>query len=265
MSLRREADAQYVTTNPLQVRIETHQRYSERQIDLNRLGRQALELSGSESILDVGCGPGEFIASLRTAGHRGRLVGFDRSAAMIAAAPARERDAEWLVGDVEHLPFEDAEFTRVAARHMLYYVADIAAALAELARVTSDNGVFLATTNAVETTPRISDLYLDLLLAFGCPVQRHAEGEFHTEDAVRLLSEVWNNVEETIIDNAFVFTTPEPIVRYVATLLPSVEGVDDELLAAMIAWLEREATTRLHALGGVWRDPKIVGLYICRH
>jgi hypothetical protein len=129
--------------------------------------------------------------------------------------------------------------------------------------VTATDGLFVATTNAARSTPLIDDLYLDLLVSFGLPPKQHAAGEFHTENAVESLRVVWPHVEETILDNAFVFMSPEPIVRYVATLLPSVEGADDVMQREMMVWLEREAGSRLRALGGTWRDPKIVGLYRC--
>ena len=64
MVLRREAEQQYLTTDPLKIRIETHQRYSERQIDLDVVSTEAFRLSGDESVLDVGCGPGAFLSHL---------------------------------------------------------------------------------------------------------------------------------------------------------------------------------------------------------
>lgn len=264
MSLRREAEQQYLTADPLKVRIETHQRYSERLIDLDVVCTNALVLNRGEAVLDVGCGPGLFMSHLRREGHDGRLVGLDRSQAMIAEASVRDSSVEWVVGDVEQLPFADGEFERVSARHMLYYVDHLQSALRELARVTAPNGLFVATTNAARSAPLIDDLFLDVLSAFGLPPKQHAAGEFHTENAVAALNAVWPHVDETNLDNAFVFTAPEPIVRYVATLLPSVDGADETMRGEMIAWLEREAESRLRALGGTWRDPKIVGLYCCR-
>jgi ubiquinone/menaquinone biosynthesis C-methylase UbiE len=263
VSLRHEAEQQYLTTDPAKVRIETHLRYSERLIDLDAVCTNALALNGDETILDVGCGPGTFLSHLRDRGHTGRLVGLDRSEAMISEAVARSEEIEWVVGDVGRLPFSDGEFDRVSARHMLYYVDDLQTALRELSRLTVDDGLFLATTNASRSTPMIDDLFLDMLDAFGLPPKRHAAGEFHTENALAALTAVWRHVEETILDNAFIFTTPEPIVRYVATLLHSIDGADATMQANMLRWLEHEAKSRLIANGGSWRDPKIVSLYIC--
>jgi ubiquinone/menaquinone biosynthesis C-methylase UbiE len=225
---------------------------------------EAMAPGGSEAVLDAGCGSGTFLSFLRQQGHLGRLVGLDRSEAMIAEASARDAAVTWLVGDVERLPFADGEFERVAARHMLYYVDHVRIALRELERVTARDGLFLATTNAAGSTPLIDALYLDCLRAFGLPVRQHAAGEFHTESAAELSGNVWPRVDETIFDNALVVIEPEPIVRYVVSLLPSVECADPATLAAMLAWLGHEAGARLRALGGTWRDPKVNGLYVCR-
>ncbi|HEV8638260.1 MAG TPA: class I SAM-dependent methyltransferase, partial [Chloroflexota bacterium] len=110
--------AQYADSDPLRARIETHQRHSERQLDLDALCHRLLGFGGDESLLDVGCGPGLFLTYLRRAGHRGRLVGLDQSPGMIAEAGGG------LVGDAQALPFADAAFDAVSARHMLYHVPD---------------------------------------------------------------------------------------------------------------------------------------------
>lgn len=55
------------------------------------------------SILDLGCGYGDFLSFLRAHGHRGRYVGYDISASMVEAARARHGegpDRAFLVGAV---------------------------------------------------------------------------------------------------------------------------------------------------------------------
>jgi SAM-dependent methyltransferase len=47
-----------------------------------------LEHDPEASVLDLGCGYGDFLPFLRAAGHRGRFVGYDISAAMVDAARA---------------------------------------------------------------------------------------------------------------------------------------------------------------------------------
>src|SRR4029079_11531991 len=131
MSERAEALKQYQSSAPFKVRRDTHRLYSEREVDLDAESARALGVTGVESLLDVGCGPGGFLRYLRGRDHQGRLVAFDQSDAMLAEALAH---AAGVQGNAEHLPFRDATFDAVSARHMLYHVPDIPAAVRELGR-----------------------------------------------------------------------------------------------------------------------------------
>src|SRR5215216_1965543 len=84
---------QYATSDPLTTRLDTHRRYSERDVDLDAECAALMHLDGGESILDVGSGPGRFEAHLRARGHAGRLVCVDQSRAMVAEASATLRAA----------------------------------------------------------------------------------------------------------------------------------------------------------------------------
>ncbi|MGI8858151.1 MAG: class I SAM-dependent methyltransferase [Thermomicrobiales bacterium] len=262
-----EVRQQYQTTDPLRTRIETHNRYSERQIDLNAECRTVLGLTGSEALLDVGCGPGDWPRYLRQHGHTGRLAGLDQSPAMIAAATATTEglDIEWFTGEANALPFPDGSFAVISARHMLYHVPDIAAAIRAFARVVGPGGTVFATTNSHDSMPHIMALEDDLCAHFGLPIISSVSLPFGIENAPGILRAVYPQVEETILTNAFVFTTPEPIVAYILSMM-TVQGTADDRARynAIHDWLQNEATRRLTAMGGVWRDPKNVGLYRCR-
>jgi SAM-dependent methyltransferase len=65
---------------------------------------------------------------------------------MIEAARAAIGDrAEYVVADVQELPFADSSFDGVIANHMLFHVDDRPRALAEIARVLRPGGRFCAT------------------------------------------------------------------------------------------------------------------------
>lgn len=261
---------QYQTTDPLQTRILTHQRYSERNVDLHAACRDALGLTGDEALLDVGCGPGEFVTYLRAHDHAGRLAGLDQSAGMIAAATtaaaAQGASIEWFVGEANALPFRDGEWNVVSARHMLYHVPDIPSALREFARVIGPRGRVLAVTNGRGNYPHITALEQDAMHHFGLPPRmRSPDAAFSTGNARSLLEPVFPHVEETILTNAFVFTTPAPIVAYIMTITPiHALGGDTGRYQAIQDWLTAETTRRLAEMGGIWRDPKNVGIYVCR-
>ena len=84
-------------------------------------------------------------------------------------------------------------------------------------------------------------------------------------NAETILRGVFDQVETRVIENALIFSEPQPIVRYISMLFPSLpQSGDDALTARMLEWLDAEACRRLAERGGLWRDPKHVGLYLCR-
>ncbi|MBR7834549.1 class I SAM-dependent methyltransferase [Actinospica durhamensis] len=267
-----DVQQQYQTTDLLRIRVETHQRYTEQPLDLDQACTNVLGLTGDEALLDVGCGPGAFLRHLRAQGHRGRLAGLDQSRAMVAEAAERSQatgssDAdplEWFQGLADALPFADGEFSALSARHMLYHVPDVPAALRSFARVVVPGGVVLAVTNGVRNTPGLADLEDALATEFGLEHSPDTARPFNAGNAAEQLRAVFPVVEEAVLTSALVFTDPGPIVDYVMTLSVAQQAADDpELFRRVHAWLTGQATRELAARGGTWRDPKSVGLYRC--
>ena len=104
-------------------------------------------LNGTETILDVGCGPGTYLAELRHRGHTGMIVGLDQSATMAHHANTHAHTA---VADAQALPVADDSVDVVLCLHMLYHVADLHRAIAELRRVLRPGGTAMVTTNGAD-------------------------------------------------------------------------------------------------------------------
>ena len=89
-------------------------------------------------ILDVGCGPGFYVAELlERVGPEGFVIGVDRSADMLALARQRAHghaNVDFREGEATALPVDDGAFDAVLAVQVLEYVADVDRALAELHR-----------------------------------------------------------------------------------------------------------------------------------
>ena len=115
--------------------------------DPRELAFQAVAEVEPDDVLDVGGGPGELAARIRT--ELGcDIVMVDISPRMVELARARGVDAQ--VGDVQELPFESESFDCALAAWMLFHVPDLDRGLAELARVLRPGGRLVAVTNAAE-------------------------------------------------------------------------------------------------------------------
>jgi SAM-dependent methyltransferase len=108
------------------------------------LATEALAARAGERILDVGCGPGFFVAELSdTVGPEGHIVGVDPSAPMLANASRRtegRRNVTLLAGNATELPVPDRSFDAALSVQVFEYVDDVGAALAELVRVLRPGG-----------------------------------------------------------------------------------------------------------------------------
>jgi arsenite methyltransferase len=108
------------------------------------LVHDAIGAQAGERILDVGCGPGFYVAELlERVGPEGRVVGVDASAPMLAIAGRRiegHENAELLEAPATALPFDAASFDGAVSVQVLEYVDDVSLALAELHRVLRPGG-----------------------------------------------------------------------------------------------------------------------------
>ena len=112
----------------------------------NSAGYLLPRIKEQSRILDVGCGPGTITLDLARMTAAGYVVGVDRSDAVIreARAVARQADVtnvEFLVGDVYALEHDADAFDVVHAHQVLQHLSDPVAALCEMSRVCTPDGI----------------------------------------------------------------------------------------------------------------------------
>lgn len=111
-----------------------------------------MPVEAGETVLDLGCGSGYAGRALRETNDAGRVYGLDAAPAMAYNARSYTDDPRvtFVVGDFEHLPFDDDAVDHVFSMEAFYYAPDPHEALAELRRVLRPGGTFYCAVNFFE-------------------------------------------------------------------------------------------------------------------
>lgn len=107
-------------------------------------------LNASDSVLDVGCGPGSISLDLAPHVALGHVTGVDNSPIAIQKATELAKtmhasNCTFLTADIYHLPFPDASFDKVHVHQVLQHVSNPVDAVVELKRVLKPGGMLAAT------------------------------------------------------------------------------------------------------------------------
>ena len=112
-----------------------------------------LDPKPGEFYLDVGCGSGNYTSALAATGSR--MVGIDLSPVMLRSARQKSRPLAWVLGNSSALPFRDRAFQGAVCTLALHHFGAIAPVFAEIGRVVTPGGRFVAFTS----TPEQMDAY----------------------------------------------------------------------------------------------------------
>ena len=253
---------QYGDAEKLQVRIDTHARYSERTGDTFKSWLLAhINATAGQTLLDVGSGPGAYHAALSSVGVR--IVGVDASPGMLREVVAQMPPASAVLASAETLPMRDAQFDRVMANHMLYHVPDQVAALREMRRVLKPGGRVILATNGADSYAQFDALHRAAAARLGYAATLDESLRFALHD-LPLVRGVFPSAQVFVREDAFVFTDSEVALRYYAS--GSIDSIEDrpadgshrapllgEIRAAIEAIIARE---------GVFRVSKTAGCFV---
>src|SRR5262245_53046834 len=121
----------------LQIRIRAHKEFAN--FDVGDWIDQFTARKPHAAIFDLGCGNGNHLGIyLKHVDDRGRVVGLDREAKLVAEARAAHPDPrlEVIVGSMDdRLPFADGSFDLCFSNFAIYNATDPQFTLAELRRV----------------------------------------------------------------------------------------------------------------------------------
>jgi SAM-dependent methyltransferase len=258
-------DKAYLTTVQYQTDVNLAARQSiyafqEPRIDLVSTVLGLAGLTGAETVVDVGCGNGIYLAGLARGGHRGPAIGVDLSPGMLAATRRGAPAAGLTVGDAAALPIADHAADVTLAPHMLYHVLDPAAAAAEFRRITRPGGQLLVVLNGSDHHRELRELITSTAEACGFPAKAvYDTYRVMTLDAgAELLSRVFTSVRRHDFVGELRLPSAEPVASYVASMR-AAHAVPDP--AAFVA-----AITGRVPFGpdGIFRVRTHPGLLICQ-
>ncbi len=211
-------ESQYKTDANLAARQSIYA-YQEPRIDLARETLTLAGLDGRETVADIGCGNGRYLAELTRRAHAGPVLGVDMSPGMLHAARNGAPRAGLLVADAQALPVRDAATDLVLSMHMLYHVPEPDRAVRELRRITRPGGRVIVGLNGPGHLRELRDLIAQSLSELGRPPVRPRE-RIGLDQGELLLRSAFASVTRHDFEGQLRVPSTEPIAAYVRSRVP---------------------------------------------
>lgn len=233
-----------------------------------------LDLSGLRAALDAGCGWGRFsmqlLHRLRPDGYQ--LVCADLYQGMVTRArevlTSEGLTASYVVSDIAALPFDDHRFDLVMANHVLYHAANLPHAVRELARVLTGDGSFVATTNSDAVRVPLLEIHRAVLEELGFDAPLEEPSSFNMENAMGVLSDVFNDVETHVYRDVIHHDSAEALLKvYLNTGRYRMVMADTEVspeVKELVAPTFRVRAQEMITEQGRIDSPQLMCAYICR-
>ena len=136
-----------------------------------------LRITGTERILDIGCGTGELLARIAAKYPTARLAGLDPVPDMLEVARDKLRpDVDLRVGWANDLPWPESTFDVVVCCNMFHYITHPVEAVREMERVLRPGGTIVITDWCDDYLAcRVCNVYLRLTSKAHYKTYRQAE------------------------------------------------------------------------------------------
>ena len=219
---------QYATSQNLEARIAIHT-YGKNPLNFWEWVWRHYRFSENHSILEVGCGTGQFWKA--RADHlprHGKMMLTDFSRAMLKKSRDSLQDDSFRFAqaDVENLPFQDSRFDYVLCHFMLYHARSQDRALQEIRRVLRPEGrVGFLTTGSSHMT-RLWDVGREVDHDFS--YESRMSAPFCEDNAVSILQRHFSRIERDAYDNTLRIENASAVLGYIQSVLNSTSTPPDE-------------------------------------
>jgi SAM-dependent methyltransferase len=191
-------------------------------------------LTGAETVADVGCGNGTYLAELARRGHAGPLVGVDLSAGMLHAARRRAPHVALIAGDAAALPLRDGASGLTLAMHMLYHVPDPGAAVRELRRITRPAGRALVVLNGHDHFRELREVMAAALPGRPAGQPLSFGDRLRLDRGAQLLTREFTTVVRHDVTSELLIPGPQPLEDYVRSMITTQALPDPGRFAAAV-------------------------------
>ncbi|MGD0704145.1 MAG: methyltransferase domain-containing protein [Trebonia sp.] len=229
--------------------------YQEPHIDLRGRVIDLAAPAAGETVCDVGCGNGTYLAELARRGFAGRVLGLDLSTGMLAAARERldtvsaaggpgtansagplgssaaadpARAVGLLAADATALPLRDGAADLTFALHMLYHVPDPSRAVRELRRVTRPGGRVVIVLNGSDHLQELRRIVAD---ARGEEIWGQRE-RLRLDGGEAMARSYFPTVTRHDFVSELRIPSPEPVADYVRSMSGTQQSADPDRLVA---------------------------------
>jgi SAM-dependent methyltransferase len=228
-------DAQYRTDANLAARQSIYA-YRHPPLDLPSVVLGLANLRGVETVTDIGCGNGAYLAELARREHKGQVLGVDLSVGMLDAARSRAPRAALVAGDAAALPLRDNASDLSLAMHMLFHVPDPQAAVRELRRVTRPGGQVLIALNGADHLRELRELMAAVAQELHVSVTSPGE-RLHLNDGENILASQFTSVTRYDFTGELLIPNPRPVAEYARSMASVQELTEPEGFVAAVASL----------------------------
>jgi ubiquinone/menaquinone biosynthesis C-methylase UbiE len=216
---------QYRDSSNFRKRATLVERFSTTRYSWYRWVFEQVRLGPGSRILELGCGPGSlWTRNVDKLGPGNCVVLSDFSAGMLRDCRAhlggKSSRVSFCQLNAAVLPFRARSFDAVIANMMFYHVDDRPAALIDIRRVLTSNGVFYATTLGREST---RELHQSAFRVLGVS-RRTGSEQFGLENGYELLASVFRHVETRRFANSLRITEVEPLNDYFRSMTPLISA-----------------------------------------
>ena len=210
-------EKQYASADNLNTRISIHEKYSTNKMGFGNWIFSHYQIDDGMKLLELGCGTGDMWKSRDDVIAKcSKLILSDFSEGMVQQTKENliaYENIEYMVADVQEIPFDSNSFDIVIANMMLYHVPDLQKGLNEIRRVLKQGGRFYCATYGEHG---IVEYMSQLLSVYG--VEDHVNKNFTLQNGKRILSEVFDTVELLEYPDSLAVTNVDDMVDYIYSL-----------------------------------------------